>query len=185
MLTSTFYGECGSSALPVFFYLGIVCDTINGMHSSIHRLDERIIHFLRKISWPLSRFSLFIIYVWFGALKVFATSPANPLVAALLAKTLPFLTFNQFIVGLGVYEMIIGICFLIPGLERAAVLLLIPHMITTFMPLILLPEVTWHGFMEPTLEGQYIVKNLLIISLAFVMAARLHPRHPAHPISKD
>ena len=113
----------------------------------------------------LSRVAIFIIYFWFGFLKLFDLSPANPLVESLLNKTLPFIGFNQFIVFLGIWEMIIGITFLIPKLERIAISLLIPHMITTFMPLILLPSIAWKSFLTPTLEGQYMIKNILIVAL--------------------
>lgn len=71
--------------------------------------------------------------------------------------------------------MIIGITFLIPRFERLAIALLIPHMIMTTMPLFLLPAITWLSFMTPTLEGQYIIKNLVIIALAIGVAAHLTP----------
>ena len=48
-------------------------------------------------------------------------------------------------------------------------------MITTFGPLVLLPTETWDGFMIPTLTGQYIIKNVVIIAIAMGIAARLHP----------
>lgn len=118
------------------------------------------------MSLYLSRISLFIIFFWFGLLKIIATSPANPLVESLLTKTLPFIGFDQFIIFLGTWEMAIGIAFLIPRFERIAISILIPHMITTFMPLILLPQIGWKSFLVPTLEGQYMIKNLLIIALA-------------------
>ncbi len=130
---------------------------------------------MKRASLPFGRFALFVVFFWFGILKVVATSPANPLVADLLSHTMPFITFDTFIFYFGIYEMIIGITFLIPGLERLAIALLVPHMITTFMPLFLLPAVTWQGPFTPTLEGQYIIKNLLIIGLAMVIAANLTP----------
>lgn len=142
---------------------------------SIEHIDRSIIKTLRSVSIPLARGGLFVVYFWFGALKLFDTSPANPLIADLLEKTLPFITFEQFIFFFGIFEMAIGICFLIPGLERAAIALLIPHMVTTFLPLVLLPAVTWQNFLTPTLEGQYIVKNLVIIALAFSIAGHLRP----------
>lgn len=123
--------------------------------------------FIGKISLPFSRISLFIIFFWFGLLKIISTSAANPLVESLLNKTLPFIGFDQFIIFLGIWEMIIGIAFLIPRKEKIAIAILIPHMATTFMPLILLPQIAWQSFLVPTLEGQYMIKNLLIISLAF------------------
>jgi hypothetical protein len=48
-------------------------------------------------------------------------------------------------------------------------------MITTFMPLFLLTEETWSGFLIPTLEGQYIIKNLVVIAAAMGIAAHLEP----------
>lgn len=114
----------------------------------------------------ISRLAIFLVYFWFGSLKLFDSSPANPLVESLLQTTLPFITFDQFIVSLGLYEILIGIVFLIPGKEKLGLALLVPHMFTTFMPLILLPAITWKSFLIPTLEGQYIIKNLLIIAAA-------------------
>ena len=143
------------------------------MNSLIEKLDETTLDFFKKITSPLSRISLFIIFFWFGSLKIIDVSPANPLVEALLKKTLPFIGFNQFIVFLGIWEIIIGITFLIPKLERIAISLLIPHMITTFMPLVFLPSIAWKSFLIPTLEGQYIIKNLLIIALAVNIVSRI------------
>jgi hypothetical protein len=48
-------------------------------------------------------------------------------------------------------------------------------MFTTFGPLVLLTEETWQSFLVPTLEGQYIIKNLVIISTAIGIASHLHP----------
>lgn len=140
-------------------------------------LERRTLVALRRMALPMARWALFIVFFWFGALKVFSVSPANALVAALLARTLPFLTFNQFIVGFGVFEMLIGIVFLVPKWERLAMILLFPHMIVTFIPLFLLPQLTWSAAWVPTLEGQYIIKNLVIVALAISVAAQLHPLH--------
>lgn len=142
----------------------------------MNKTESAFINFSKKHFLWFSRFALFIVFFWFGILKLFDSSPANPLVQDLLEKTLPFMSFDTFIILLGIAEMIIGLAFLIKGFERLAILLLIPHMATTFMPLILLPSVTWTGFLTPTLEGQYIIKNLLIIALALVVGANLVPQ---------
>lgn len=141
----------------------------------MENLDLKFINLSKKFALPFSRFSLFVVFFWFGALKLFGTSPANPLVENLLKKTLPFMTFDTFIILLGIAEMIIGLSFLVKGFERLAILLLIPHMFTTAMPLILLPSISWQGFLTPTLEGQYIIKNLLIIALGLVISSNLIP----------
>ena len=68
--------------------------------------------------------------------------------------------------------MLIGVSFLVEGWERLAIVLLAPHMVATFLPLAVLPSVTWLGFLIPTLEGQYIIKNTVIIALAIGVAAQ-------------
>ncbi|MEY2664716.1 MAG: hypothetical protein RIT04_524 [Candidatus Parcubacteria bacterium] len=145
------------------------------IRNTFEKIDDRIIHVLRRASMPAARLSLFIVFFWFGILKIIGTSPANPLVSGLLEQTLPFITFNTFIILFALYEMVIGIAFLIPRCERFAIALLVGHMITTILPLFLLTAVTWQGFLTPTLEGQYIIKNLVIIALAIGVAAHLTP----------
>ncbi len=120
--------------------------------------------------------ALFIVFVWFGALKVFGLSPATPLVIDLFNNTLGlFVPFSAqtFILILGILEVLIGVLFVIPRMERVAMILLAPHMITTVLPLFLLPTVAWSGFFIPTLEGQYIIKNVVIIGLALMVFADL------------
>ncbi len=128
--------------------------------------SETLFKNLKKLSAPLARFSLFIVFFWFGTLKIFGESPANPLVENLLSRTMPGITFENFIIFLGIWEMAIGVLFIIPKMEKLAIILLIPHMITTFMPLVFLTEITWQSTFTPTLEGQYIIKNLVVIALA-------------------
>ncbi len=139
-------------------------------------IDEKIINFLIKVYIPLARISLFVVFFWFGFLKILGYSPANPLVGNLLHKTLPFFSFNSFIVFFGLYEMLLGVLFVIPKVERLAIFLLMIHMFTTFLPLVFLPQMTWQKLLVPTLEGQYIIKNLVIISLALVIGAHLEKR---------
>ena len=115
---------------------------------------------------PFARFSLFVIFFWFGALKVVGQSPATPLVQHLFSQTISFMDFGTFLILFGLFECLIGVLFLIKGREKWALSLLAIHMITTAGPLVLLPQETWSGFLVPTLEGQYIIKNLAIISAA-------------------
>jgi uncharacterized membrane protein YkgB len=145
------------------------------MKKLLEKIDFELIALLRRISMPLARIALFIVFFWFGILKIIGTSPANPMVMDLMHATLPFMTWEVFIVLFSIYEMIIGLTFLIPKLERLAIALLMPHMVMTMLPLIFLSDMTWQGFLTPTLEGQYIIKNLVIIALAVSIATRLRP----------
>ena len=144
------------------------------------RLDHKIIHLLRKAFIPTARFSIFVVYVWFGALKILGLSPAGGLVHALFDNTIHFMTFNTFYVVFAWFEVLIGIMFVIPKLTRFVLPLLFINMTTTFMPLVFLPSETWSGFMVLTLTGQYIVKNLVIIAVAIGIAAQVHPLRVGH-----
>lgn len=142
----------------------------------IRNIDVNMISFFKTVSEPISRFGLFLVFFWFGLLKVFDLSPASPLVGDLFHRTFPIdIGFGTFMVLFGLFEALIGILFLIKGVERLVIPLLAVHMITTFLPLILLPEIAWSGFLVPTLEGQYIIKNIVIISTAIGIMAHLHP----------
>lgn len=142
---------------------------------NLKTLDTGIINFFRETSVPVARFGLFVIFFWFGLLKVIGLSPASGLVQSLFEQTISFMSFDFFLISFGLFEMLIGILFLIKGLERIVIPLLFIHMLTTFGPLIFLPSETWSGFMVPTLEGQYIIKNLALIATAIGIASNLHP----------
>lgn len=143
---------------------------------TIHQTDARIIHFLRRISIPLARFSLFVVFFWFGILKVIGLSPAGGLVHALFDQTIAgIFPFAAFYVGFALFECLIGILFLIKGAERIVLPLLLLHMIMTFLPLFFLSDLTFSSALVPTIEGQYIIKNLVLIAAAIGIAAHLHP----------
>ncbi len=137
--------------------------------------DKIFIHEVKRLAPITSRVALAIIFIWFGAMKVIAMSPANPLVQALLQKMLPFVSFETFIISFGLFEVLIGMLFIIPRWGRIAILLLALHMITTILPLFLLPEIAWQGFLLPTMEGQYIIKNIAIVALGMGVIGTFHP----------
>ncbi len=141
----------------------------------LQTIDLHLIRFFQKYWLPMARFGLFVVFFWFGILKVFGLSPATPLVEKLFEETISFMSFGTFIVLFGIFECLIGLLFLKKGFERIVMPLLLLHMITTFMPLFMLREATWSGLLVPTLEGQYIIKNLVIIACAMGIASQLHP----------
>jgi uncharacterized membrane protein len=102
-------------------------------------------------------------------------SPATSLVFALYQKTIPFVPFHAFFISFALFECLIGILFLIKGAERIVIPLLLVHLITTILPLIMLPHATWTNWFVPTIDGQYIIKNLALITAAIAIAAHLHP----------
>lgn len=117
----------------------------------------------------IGRISLAIVFFWFGILKVFGVSPANGIVGELLAITLPFISFDFFIIFLGIWEAAIGILFLFPKCTKWAFILMAIQMFTTFGPMVLLPAIGWQMPMVPTLEGQYILKNVVLVALGWMI----------------
>lgn len=136
---------------------------------TINDWDLLITNFMNDISIPALRLSIGVIFVWFGILKPFGLSSAQELVE----NTIYFIPPKIFIPILGIWEVIIGLSLIIKRLNRLGILLLFMQMIGTFLPLIILPEVTWSGFLIPTLEGQYIIKNLVLISSGLVIGSQV------------
>ncbi|MDQ3149449.1 MAG: hypothetical protein M3Q38_05940 [Chloroflexota bacterium] len=134
---------------------------------------------MRRWGVPALRVSLAIIFVWFGILKPLGLSPAGPLVKATVAW-MPFFDPDTWLAIIGWWEVAIGLTFLTRKTSRIAIGLLAMQMVGTFLPLAILPDVTFqpgHFPYAPTIEGQYIIKNLLIISAAMVLGGTV--RHPA------
>lgn len=140
--------------------------------SDIKKFDLNLITFLNKVSLPALRISLGIVFIWFGVLKVFGDSPANDLIT----KTVYWFNPDIFIPILGIWEAAIGLCLLVPSFIRVGLFLLALQMPGTFLPLVLLPEVCFISIpFNLTLEGQYIVKNLVLIGAAMAVGSRLTP----------
>ncbi len=128
--------------------------------------------YLKPYVVPTSRFALAFIYIWFGWPKLFGLSPADPVVNALLEKTLPFISFDFFILFLGVVEVVIGILWLIPKATKPVFWIMMGHMFTTFGVLVFTINEAWKiPFVVATLEGQYILKNVALVACAIAIAA--------------
>jgi uncharacterized membrane protein YphA (DoxX/SURF4 family) len=137
-------------------------------------LDASITSWMARHGLPLLRISLGIVFLWFGALKFFpGLSPAQDLAA----RTIEALSFgtvhaNVSVPLLAAWECLIGLGLLSGIFMRATLLLLAVQMAGTLMPLVLFPsEVFTRIPYAPTLEGQYIIKNAVLISAAIVLGA--------------
>ncbi len=129
-------------------------------------IDRRIAGWMQRHGHRLLRYTLAVIFIWFGILKPLGMSPA----AELVANTVYWFNPDVFVPILGWWEVVIGVCLLFRPLVRVAILLLFLQMPGTFLPLVLLPDVCFTDFpLGLTLEGQYIIKNLVLISAAIVV----------------
>lgn len=138
-------------------------------------IDLRLIAFFQRTFMPFARFSIFLIFFWFGLIKLFGLSPASPLAEALVEKTVGAIYFDPLFYFLAVIECVIGVLFLFPRTTRVVIPLLLLHMLIVCSPLIIVPDYTWQQFGVPTLEGQYIIKNAVVIAVAIGIAASTTP----------
>ena len=138
------------------------------------RLDRRITHWMADHGLTLLRLALGMVFFWFGVLKFFpGASPAEQL-AGRTIETLTFGAISQDVaLGiLAVWEVAIGIGLFLGRWMRAVLLLLFVQMLGTITPLFLFPTETFTVFpFVPTLEGQYIIKNVVIVAAAIVLGA--------------
>lgn len=125
-------------------------------------MHDRLVAFLdRYYEWML-RIAFAIVIGWFGSLKIAHMSPAEELVDATLQWThIPNVGYY-----LGIWEVIIGICFLVPRLTKLTMLMFIVHMGGTLSPLFMLPEHSYNASIPFALSfsGQYIIKNLVFLA---------------------
>lgn len=137
-------------------------------------IDVKITRWMARYSVPILRIGLGIVFLWFGALKFFPNlSPAEDLAT----RTIETLTFGLVqpqlsLPLLAALETLIGLGLLTGKFMRITLLLLLFQMIGTVTPLFLFPSETFTQFpYAPTLEGQYIIKNIVLVAAGLVIGA--------------
>lgn len=135
--------------------------------SLVDRVDRVVIPFLRRVAVPVLRVSLGVVFVWFGMLKIFEVSPVSQLVA----KTVYWVDPDVIVPLLGVFEITVGVLLLLGRALRLTLLLFLVQMVGTFLTFLVLPDVTFRDGnpLLLTVEGEFVVKNLVLISAALVV----------------
>jgi putative oxidoreductase len=137
-------------------------------------IEARVSARLSRVSLPLLQTSMGLVFIWFGGLKVADVSPVGDLVAA----TVPFLDRTWFVPTLGVFEVLLGVGLLIGWPLRLVFPTLIGHLAGTFLVLVVQPNLAFqHG--NPlllTTVGEFVVKNIVLITGGLVLASRLNAR---------
>ncbi|WP_420629477.1 DoxX family membrane protein [Candidatus Leptofilum sp.] len=137
------------------------------IQTQFDQIDRQITVWMARYGMLIMRIGLGIIFFWFGALKLVpGLSPAEELVR----NTTYFVNPDWFIPVLAVWEMAIGLGLMLGKFMRLTLLLLFLQMPGTALPLLVLPDSVWTEFPYGlTLEGQYIVKNLVLIGAGLVL----------------
>lgn len=133
----------------------------------LSKLDQSITRWMAGSGIAVLRIGLGVVFLWFGILKFFpGLSPAEELVR----HTVYFVDVDAFIPVLATWESLIGLGLITGRFMRLTLLLLFLQMPGTALPLLILPDVVWTVFPYGlTLEGQYIVKNLVLIGAGLVL----------------
>jgi len=142
------------------------------------KIDQSVTRWMARTGLIFLRVGLGVIFLWFGVLKFFpGLSPAENLVR----NTIYFFDPDIFMPILAAWEALIGLGLITGKFMRLTLLLLFLQMPGTALPLLILPDVVWNVFPYGlTIEGQYIVKNLVLIGAGLVLGGtvrggRLNP----------
>lgn len=135
----------------------------------LNNYDKLITNWMSRYGLLVLRVGLGIVFFWLGALKFFpGLSPAEGLVR----NTIYFINPDLFLPILAAWETLIGIGLIWGKYMRLTLLLLFLQLPGTALPILVLPEVVWTQFpFGLTLEGQYIIKNLVLIGAGLVLGA--------------
>ena len=137
-------------------------------------VDRNVTRWMADHGVTLLRWSIGAIFIWFGALKLVpGLSPADQIATdTTMVLTLDLLSEDVARLSLAVLELTIGIGLLTGRFLRLTLLILFAQMTGTLTPLIIFPEKIWTDFpFVLTLEGQYIMKNAVLISAGLVIGS--------------
>jgi uncharacterized membrane protein YphA (DoxX/SURF4 family) len=147
---------------------------IDAARDVLNGADLAITRWMARFGIALLRLSLGVVFLWFGALKFFPdASPAQELatrtIHTLSGGLVPVSVSMPVLAG---WECLIGLGLLVGRGLRGILLLLYVQMLGTLTPIVLFPDKVFTRIpYVPTLEGQYIIKNLVLISAGIVVGA--------------
>jgi len=132
---------------------------------------ERLRKILEKKGMLVLRISVGMIFLWFGFLKFFGSLSAAETIASRTISwlTAGYLTQTYSMPILAVIECMIGIGILTKRYMEYVIPVLYFQMAGTLLPLAVFRDETWQLPFVPTLLGQYIIKNAILISAAMVL----------------
>lgn len=143
----------------------------------LRRLDRTIHRLMQRYGITLLRWSLAVVFLWFGALKIFNVSPVYDLVA----ETVSFMPPHWFVPFLGFWEVLVGLGLLFRIALRLTLLFFWIQMAGTFSVLIVHPDLSFQqdNALLLTTMGEFVIKNLVFIAGGLVIGSTV--RRDEHP----
>ena len=133
--------------------------------------EDLVVRAARMVAPTLLRVSLGVVFVWFGALKVADVTPVGDLVAG----TVPWLDRSWFVPALGAVEVVLGLALLVGRFLTVVGAVLVAHLCGTFLVLVMEPQLAFtdNNPLLLTTIGEFVIKNVVLISAGVVLIARL------------
>lgn len=147
------------------------------------RLDQRLIDLMSRHGLRLLRWSLGLVFLWFGLLKVIGQTPVYDLVA----ETVYWVDATWFVPFLGFWEMVVGIGLILAVGLRFVLGLFWLQMAGTFLVLILMPELSFQSGnpLLLTVTGEFIIKNLVLLSAGIAIGSTARRNRPLSEVRAD
>lgn len=136
----------------------------------IERAEAALVSLAGRVGLPALRVTLAITFLWFGALKITNDTPVAEFVANTV-NWIPGVSGSWFVPFLGVVEVLLGATLLFGTGLRVVLPLLFAHLTGTFLAIFTQPEATFQGGnpVMLTTEGEFVVKNLILLSAVVVL----------------
>lgn len=177
MAASRFAGEGPPDSAPIVHTNPNMVRVIqlSWIRRMVHLVDSQVGALVGKYALACLRYSLAIVFFWFGIIKPMGITPATMLVRETLSAT-PVLRavvpFSVFMPVLGWWEALVGLGLLFRRTTRLAVACMMVQMASTFVPLLVVPDITFHSPpLFPTTPGFYVIKNVVLLSGGLVVAS--------------
>ncbi len=139
------------------------------MNAKLDAIDRAVIGALRRWSVPALRVSLAIVFVWFGALKIFGVTPVSDMVA----ETIYWVDPDWFVPVLGIVETAIGLGLLFGVFLRSVLGAMMAQLLGTFLVLVVQPDLAFQdgNILLLTTEGEFVIKNFVLLTAGMVVGA--------------
>ena len=139
----------------------------------LDRLDRRVTTWMHLRSHRLERLAIGALFTWFGLNKLLGFKSATSIIAETVYLGTPETTARL----LGLWELAIGLCLIIHPLTRVGLGLLAIRLPGTLLALFVKADVCWHEPFVPTVQGQYLIKDVVLITAAMVIGGTLRSEH--------
>ena len=142
--------------------------------NTLEHADHEVVRASAREGPRLLRWALAFVFVWFGALKLLSErGPAEDLAG----KTVHRMSGGRIseprgIIAVGLLECAVGLALLSGRMLRVTLAMMALHLLGASSPLVLFPRRCFRRPWAPTLEGHYIIKNIVLVTAGFELVSR-------------